>query len=118
MSKISKNESKTETIVRDHFRKYLDSTILEEKKSDNQKIAKLLSAASKSGTGQGSETTPLLELEEYGYGEYPYVTTQATNNGVEGLYNYYTEEGGVLTVDSAVLGYCSYQSYNFSASDD
>lgn len=65
----------------------------------------------------GSKTTPLLELEEYGRGEYPYVTTQATNNGVEGFYNHYTEDGEVLTVDSAVLGYCSYQPYNFSASD-
>ena len=66
---------------------------------------------------KGSVTTPLLELEEYGRGEFPYVTTQATNNGIEGSYDYYTEEGGVLTVDSAVLGYCSYQPYNFSASD-
>lgn len=65
----------------------------------------------------GSKTTPLLELEEYGQGKYPYVTTQATNNGVEGFYDYYTEEGNVLTVDSAVLGYCSYQLLNFSASD-
>lgn len=65
----------------------------------------------------GSKTTPLLELEECGRGEYPYVTTQATNNGVEGFYNHYTEDGEVLTVDSAVLGYCSYQPYNFSASD-
>jgi len=65
----------------------------------------------------GSETTPLLELEEHGHGEYPYVTTQATNNGIGGFYNYYTEDGEVLTVDSAVLGYCSYQPYNFSASD-
>jgi len=65
----------------------------------------------------GSKTTPLLELEEYGKGKYPYVTTQATNNGVTGFYDYYTEEGNVLTVDSAVLGYCSYQSLPFSASD-
>lgn len=65
----------------------------------------------------GSKTTPVLELEEYGRGNYPYVTTQATNNGVEGFYNFYTEDGGVITVDSAVLGYCSYQPYNFSASD-
>ena len=65
----------------------------------------------------GSKTTPLLELEEYGKGEFPFVTTQATNNGVEGFYNFSTELGNVLTVDSAVLGYCSYQSYNFSASD-
>lgn len=65
----------------------------------------------------GSQTTSLLELEKYGDGKYPYVTTQATNNGVEGFYNFYTEEGNILTVDSAVLGYCSYQAENFSASD-
>jgi len=65
----------------------------------------------------GSQTTPILELEEYGYGKYPYVTTQATNNGVEGFYDFYTEEGNILAIDSAVLGYCSYQPENFSASD-
>ena len=58
-----------------------------------------------------------MELEEYGSGEYPYVTTQATNNGIENFYDFYTEKGNVLAVDSAVLGYCSYQSRNFSASD-
>lgn len=65
----------------------------------------------------GSKTTPILELEEYGNGEYPYVTTQATNNGMDGFYDYYTEKGNVLTVDSAVLGFCSYQPLSFSASD-
>jgi type I restriction-modification system DNA methylase subunit len=65
----------------------------------------------------GSQTTSLSELEEYGKGKYPYVTTQATNNGVEKLYDFYTEEGNVLTIDSAVLGYCSYQALRFSASD-
>jgi len=66
----------------------------------------------------GSKTTPLLELtDEYGRGNYPYVTTQATNNGVEGFYDFFTEEGNVLTVDSAVIGYCAYQEFNFSASD-
>ncbi len=65
----------------------------------------------------GSKTTPLLELEEYGKGRYPYVTTQATNNGVRGFYDFYSEDGNILTVDSAVLGYCSYQPFNFSASD-
>ena len=65
----------------------------------------------------GSKTTPLLELEEYGTGTFPFVTTQATNNGVEGFYNFSTETGNVLTVDSAVLGFCSYQAFNFSASD-
>lgn len=65
----------------------------------------------------GSKTTPLEDLEGYGKGEFPYVTTQAVNNGVEGYYNFCTEKGGVLTVDSAVLGFCSYQEKDFSASD-
>lgn len=66
---------------------------------------------------KGSKTTTLWELEDYGIGIYPYVTTQATNNGIDGFYNYYTEDGNVLTVDSAVIGYCSYQELPFSASD-
>jgi restriction endonuclease S subunit len=66
---------------------------------------------------KGSKTTPLLELEEYGKGKFPYVTTQATNNGIEGFYDFYTEEGNVLTIDSAVLGFCAYQPFPFSASD-
>ncbi len=31
----------------------------------------------------GSKTTPIEELEGYGLGKYPYVTTKATNNGVD-----------------------------------
>ena len=50
-------------------------------------------------------------------GDHPYVTTQATNNGVAGFYDQFTEDGGVLTNDSAVMGYCSYQARPFSASD-
>lgn len=65
----------------------------------------------------GTKTTKLDELETYGSGEYPYVTTQATNNGVAGFYNYFTEKGNVLVIDSAVAGFCSYQAFNFSASD-
>ncbi|OGI60808.1 hypothetical protein A2641_02430 [Candidatus Nomurabacteria bacterium RIFCSPHIGHO2_01_FULL_37_25] len=65
----------------------------------------------------GSKTTPLLELKEYGNRKYPFVTTQATNNGIEGFYDYYTEQGNVLVIDSAVIGYCSYQPFDFSASD-
>ncbi|CAC9613382.1 hypothetical protein [uncultured Gammaproteobacteria bacterium] len=65
----------------------------------------------------GSKTTPVLDLEEYGNGKSPYITTQATNNGVGGFYDFYSEKGNCLTVDSAVLGYCSYQKDNFSASD-
>jgi type I restriction-modification system DNA methylase subunit len=66
---------------------------------------------------KGSKTTPQAELEEYGPGTYPYVTTQATNNGVEQFYDYKTENGNVITVDSAVMGYCAYQEFDFSASD-
>ena len=65
----------------------------------------------------GTKTTSQNELEEYGTGKYPYVTTQATNNGASKFYNYYTEKGNVLTIDSAVTGYCSYQPLPFSASD-
>jgi type I restriction enzyme M protein len=66
---------------------------------------------------KGTKTTPKDELGFYGEGKYPYVTTQATNNGVAGFYDYYTEEGNVITIDSAVIGYTSYQSLPFSASD-
>ena len=66
----------------------------------------------------GSKTTPKEELnDDYGEGEYPFITTQATNNSVEGFYDYFTEEGKIITVDSAVLGYAAYQKLNFSASD-
>jgi len=66
---------------------------------------------------KGSKTTPVSELEEYGVGKYPYVTTQATLNGIDAFFNHYTETGNVLTIDSAVIGYCAYQPLNFSASD-
>lgn len=66
---------------------------------------------------KGSKTTPLLELDEYGKGKYPFVTTQATNNGVAGFFDYYSEDGNIITTDSAVLGYCAYQPLPFSASD-
>jgi len=65
----------------------------------------------------GSKTTPIQELEEFGLGKYPFITTQASNNGAEGFYDYYTENGNSITIDSAVFGYCSYQPENFSASD-
>ena len=65
----------------------------------------------------GSKTTPKNELEKMGNGKYPYVTTQTTINGQAGYYSTFTEKGGVLTVDSAVAGFCTYQANNFSASD-
>ena len=66
---------------------------------------------------KGTKTTSKLELEKYGKGRHPYVTTKAKNNGVEDFYNFYTENGNVLTIDSAAVGYCSYQNSSFSASD-
>lgn len=65
----------------------------------------------------GSQTTPLKKLQGIGMGKYPYITTQAENNGVEGHYDFFTEQGGVITVDSAVAGFASWQPDNFSASD-
>lgn len=68
----------------------------------------------------GSKTTSIRILEKDNIGgerKYPFVTTQATNNGVRAWYNIYTDEGNVLTVDSAVVGFCAYQPLNFTASD-
>jgi hypothetical protein len=65
----------------------------------------------------GTKTTPLSKLEEIGSGNNPYVTTQAVNNGVDAFFDFNTEKGNVITVDSAVIGFCSYQSIDFSASD-
>lgn len=65
----------------------------------------------------GSKTTPKKKLEEIGQGEYPYVTTRAKNNGIDSYYNFYTDKGNVLTIDSATIGYCSYQKKDFTASD-
>jgi hypothetical protein len=70
----------------------------------------------------GSKTTDKKVLDEEHKTKtdkvkYPYVTTQATNNGVRGFYDIYTDEGNILTIDSAVIGFCSYQPLNFTASD-
>jgi 16S rRNA G966 N2-methylase RsmD len=67
---------------------------------------------------KGSKTTDKKILDEkYKGGKYPYVTTQSSNNGVRGFYDFYTEKGNVLVIDSAVAGFCSCQPLNFSASD-
>lgn len=66
---------------------------------------------------KGTKTTPKKKLKEYGLGTHPYVTTQTQFNGIDGYYNYYTEKGNVLCVDSAVSGFVSYQKKDFSASD-
>jgi restriction endonuclease S subunit len=66
----------------------------------------------------GSKRTPITTLKDtYGEGKFPYVTTQATNNGIGGFFNFANNKGNVLTIDSAVVGYCSYQELDYSASD-
>jgi restriction enzyme bgcI subunit beta len=51
-------------------------------------------------------------------GNTPRVTCAATNNAIDDFYyNPATEEGGVLTVDSATIGYVSYQLNDFIATD-
>ncbi|GHT12628.1 hypothetical protein FACS1894170_07670 [Planctomycetales bacterium] len=65
----------------------------------------------------GTTTTPITKLKEIGSGPYPYLTTKSSRNAVAGFYNYFTETGNVLVIDSAVAGFCSYQAMNFSASD-
>jgi len=66
---------------------------------------------------EGSKTTPKNSLLKKGKGNFQYVTTKSSNNGVDGFYNYHTEEDNVLTIDSAVVGFCSYRDSKFSASD-
>ena len=66
---------------------------------------------------EGSKSIVKYEVKEYGEGNYPYVVTSSENNGVEGMYDYYTEDGNVLTIDSATIGSCFYQELKFSASD-
>lgn len=65
----------------------------------------------------GSTTTAKGKLDLDNGGDYPYVTTAATNNGVAGYSSIFTEEGGVITIDSAVAGTALYQAKSFSASD-
>ena len=68
----------------------------------------------------GSKTTDKKILDDNhknGELKYPFVTTQASNNGVRDWYNNFTDEGNILVLDSAVLGFCSYQPLNFTASD-
>ena len=66
---------------------------------------------------KGSKTTHISIIKKSSPGHFPYVTTQTNNNAQAGYYDFYTEQGGVLVVDSAVAGFCTYQQKNFTASD-
>jgi Type I restriction modification DNA specificity domain len=66
---------------------------------------------------KGTKTTKKDILGESWIWIFPYITTQSTNNGVAWFYSIFTEKGWVLTIDSAVTGFCTYQEKDFSASD-
>ncbi len=67
---------------------------------------------------KGSKSITQTDIDmSHQKGSFPYVTTSAQNNGIQGFYEYFTEQGKVLTVDSATIGSCFYQELNFSASD-
>ncbi len=66
---------------------------------------------------KGSKTTNISIIKKSKQGKYPYITTQTNNNAQAGYYNFYTEKGNILVIDSAVVGFCTYQFYNFTASD-
>ncbi len=51
-------------------------------------------------------------------GNTPRITCAATNNALDDFYsNFPTEEGGVITIDSATTGYISFQEHSFIATD-
>lgn len=49
-------------------------------------------------------TKKQLPTDETKSGPYPHVSSKATNNGVMEHYDYFTEKGGVLTVESSCNG--------------
>lgn len=65
---------------------------------------------------KGTKTTSINEVES-NPGNNNYVTTQATNNGVLLLTSLMSETGNVITIDSATIGFVSYQEHDFVASD-
>ena len=121
---IQANKTLSDIVIPDSLPKWVDNVDIKEIKTENISTNKKINLTNWKYFKIedlfdviGSSTTPLTKLEEIGEGKYPYVTTQAKNNGIAGYYDFFTEKGNVLTVDSAVLGYCTYQANNFSASD-
>lgn len=66
---------------------------------------------------KGTKSHTKESIQYHNKGTYPFITTTSMNNGAEGFYDYYTEKGNVLTIDSATIGSCFYQKDNFTASD-
>lgn len=101
----------------------IESEVAKLKKSKKTKSPKLDDVEFKNFTVEdifeitGTKTTSIKELSKKGEGEYPYVTTSSKNFGQSGKFNFFTEKGHVLTLESAVTGICFYQEKNFTASD-
>lgn len=70
---------------------------------------------SKLFTVRGSKKS--FTQSEISTGEYLYVTTSNKNNGVAGTSNIFTEDGNVITIDSATDGRAFYQEHKFVGSD-
>jgi len=70
---------------------------------------------SKLFTVRGSKKS--FTKNEISYGEYLYVTTSNKNNGVTCTSNIFTENGNVITIDSATDGKAFYQESKFVGSD-
>ena len=65
-----------------------------------------------------SGTTTTVPKELLSNGNVPRITCAATNNGLDDFYqNEPTEKGGVITVDSATIGFTAYQASDFIATD-
>lgn len=65
---------------------------------------------------RGTITTKPSDLIKHG--RTPRVTCAATNNALDDFYlNAPTERGGVLTIDSATIGFVSFHPYDFIATD-
>ncbi|WP_017193784.1 N-6 DNA methylase [Vaccinium witches'-broom phytoplasma] len=58
-----------------------------------------------------NKETTKEDLDEFETGNYPYITSTSKNNGSNGFYDHYTEEGNCITI--CALGYCFYQKYPF-----
>lgn len=65
---------------------------------------------------KGTITTKPSDL--IGDGKTPRVTCAATNNALDDFYkNEPTEDGGVITIDSATIGFVAFHPYDFIATD-
>jgi hypothetical protein len=88
--------------------------------SDNWKWYQLTTLFTVEGRARSTslvEVQEMLNENRIQLGRHPHCSAQATNNAVTGFYTYWTEHGNVLTFESAVMGFCTYQALDFSATN-